>query len=508
MSEQTQNLDSSEQTQNIGVQLKPLFEVHNYNKIYKKLAIVTHTIDGELSFYQAIRDVPRFVPIIDFRYWKLITSVQDENIEPSEPEPSEPIEPEPTGPDYLCFTAENDNSSLRVQVIGAPLIVDTFSLEYSLDKETWTSVEFNNTSTDTYSNNVITSDVFEFDKDDKLYFRGNNIDGTFKKNDDESAYNQLGYIANFVSGDMNNPSIFSVSGDLQTLVDETGEDKEHGCFYNLFNYHVCWLYIITPPDLTATKLNGYMYTGLFSDQMYLKRAANITQISTTDLLNRNDFDDLYFSIEGEYTGSKGAFSYMYNNCISLEDCSEFNNITCETEDDYYDKLYDHFNSTYLGTYVKISNDGGVTLNGFDNLSINPDTCGADNIDFAQYVLNAYRGVCNELKIIDLTTSNENAADARISGIDSWSKFFTKTLSDNDNLEGIITAYNVTDNVGSNCSIGNLSIFDSTTSSSIPLKVYKSYDEENWTDVSDGIQNNTLAITLEDKPLTVYKIVKP
>ena len=489
----------SEEVQNTSVQLKELFKEHDYNKLYKHLAVVTHTINEKLSVYQAIRNVPRFVKITNTRYWKLITNVQDESVEPSEPS-----EPEPTGPDYLCFTAENDNSSLRVQVVGAPLIVDTFALEYSLDKETWTSVEFNNTSIDTYSNNVITSDVFEFDKDDKLYFRGNNIDGTFKINDDESAYNQLGYIANFVSGDTDNPSVFSVSGDLQTLVDETGEDKEHGCFSNLFNYNLCYLYITTAPDLTATKISNYMYVGLFSNQYLLKRVANIAQIHTTDL--PVEYEDKYIELDN-YMGGGGSFVAMYYNCISLENYSEFNNITCETYDDY-NIIYSHFNMIYAGTYIKIYNDESDTLNGFDNLNIDSNVYYGGNKYFATSNINSYRSACNELKIIDYTVNEDNESYVSISGLQVWSKFFTNTLYDRQNLEVIINAYNATDYIDNTCTISNIFITIQEPYQVVPCKVYRSYDEENWTDVSNSIQDNSLRITIEDKPLTVYKIVKP
>jgi len=64
---------------NIAAQLKPLFPKHNFNKLYYEQDVVTFTINGELGFYQAIRNVPRFVKITDRRYWNLLTTGIEEN---------------------------------------------------------------------------------------------------------------------------------------------------------------------------------------------------------------------------------------------------------------------------------------------------------------------------------------------------------------------------------------------------------------------------------------------
>jgi len=80
----------SEENNDIRVQLAALFEEHDYNKRYERLSVVYYMINGKIEFYQAIKDVPRKIPISDKDYWTLATiSVSQDNYSPGGDNPSD-----------------------------------------------------------------------------------------------------------------------------------------------------------------------------------------------------------------------------------------------------------------------------------------------------------------------------------------------------------------------------------------------------------------------------------
>lgn len=54
----------------INSSLKTLFQEHDYERTYKELTIVTHTVGDVIDFYIAKQNVPRHISIEDKHYWK------------------------------------------------------------------------------------------------------------------------------------------------------------------------------------------------------------------------------------------------------------------------------------------------------------------------------------------------------------------------------------------------------------------------------------------------------
>lgn len=354
---------------NIKDELKALFKEHDYNQLYYKQDIVTYQINGTTNFYQAIRNVPRYVPITDRTYWNQL------NIE----EDSVPI----GDVDYLCFTAQNDGANLCLAGVTMGVNVDdVFSLEYSTDKANWEALEFNVMQEQNGTTMLISSPI-EFAEGDKVYFRGDNINGTTAMD-----YNSnTGYMFVFTST-TEDPSFFAVSGDLQTIVDKTGQDKEHGNFgdgdgeISLFIHNSnapfpMSLYITTAPDLTATTLLPTKYANLFNGQAALTKPANMPSFTTSDLPSLGDIP-------------VGCFANMYDGCDSLEEPADFNDLTITSQDDVYRIGY-NLQNIYKNTHFNITDNNGETLNGFAGLTFPYDSLGFTSYDFADSCLNNTNG---------------------------------------------------------------------------------------------------------------------
>ena len=58
------------ETENIREELKELFPEHNPKKSYKELSVVYTEIDGDIDFYQAIKQVPCNISIRNTNFWK------------------------------------------------------------------------------------------------------------------------------------------------------------------------------------------------------------------------------------------------------------------------------------------------------------------------------------------------------------------------------------------------------------------------------------------------------
>lgn len=54
----------------INSSLKTLFQEHDYERTYKELTVVTHTVGDVIDFYIAKQSVPRHISIEDKHYWK------------------------------------------------------------------------------------------------------------------------------------------------------------------------------------------------------------------------------------------------------------------------------------------------------------------------------------------------------------------------------------------------------------------------------------------------------
>ena len=138
--------------------------------------------------------------------------------------------------DYLCFTADEANDTISLNKYGTP---STISLEYSVDKKTWTEYTWDgNTGATITLANV----------GDSVYFRGNN--DTFSTSYDN--YYNFQFSA-----------LTRASGNIMSLLDKQFRKKEvtEYCFNVLF-YNCTSL--TTAPELPATTLAESSYYNMFS----------------------------------------------------------------------------------------------------------------------------------------------------------------------------------------------------------------------------------------------------
>ena len=135
---------------------------------------------------------------------------------------------------YLCFTAEEVDSTISMSVDGTPTKGQAF--EISIDGETWSA--FIPGVTDITLSNV----------GDKVYFRGDNT----TVNESTSTY-----YAFVMTGKI------SASGNVMSLLDKTCQSKvilNDSCYYNMF--HGCTS-LTTAPELPATSLASSCYNSMF-----------------------------------------------------------------------------------------------------------------------------------------------------------------------------------------------------------------------------------------------------
>ena len=138
--------------------------------------------------------------------------------------------------DYLCFTADEANDTISLNKYGTP---STISLEYSVDKKTWTEY--------TWNGNVGAS-ITLANVGDSVYFRGNN--DTFSTSYDN--YYNFQFSA-----------LTRASGNIMSLLDKQFRKKEvtEYCFNVLF-YNCTSL--TTAPELPATTIRESSYYNMFS----------------------------------------------------------------------------------------------------------------------------------------------------------------------------------------------------------------------------------------------------
>ena len=135
---------------------------------------------------------------------------------------------------YLCFTAEEVDSTISMSVNGTPTKGQAF--EISIDGETWSA--FIPGVTDITLSNV----------GDKVYFRGDNT----TVNESISTY-----YAFVMTGKI------SASGNVMSLLDKTCQSKvilNDSCFYSMFRGCTS---LTTAPELPATSLADSCYEEMF-----------------------------------------------------------------------------------------------------------------------------------------------------------------------------------------------------------------------------------------------------
>ena len=284
--------------------------------------------------------------------------------------------PEPSGePDYICFTANKAGATLRMMGgYSEDYTGPDFALEYSTDGENWQPWTF--TKGDPEDGTIpCASDTLTFNSvGDKVYFRGNNTEGTSYFD----VVNEIDYYLFMFVGAVGTSTLdneFAVTGDLQTIVKDDGTDKEHGCFgafeTGLFNSYpdveipTGYMLITSAPDLTATTLVPFKYSCLFMNQTLLTQPANMPLFSLSDL-PLIDF--------GEEVDPGYAFYYMYYGCSSLTSPCDFSGIVVTTEEDAPIDEIDLYRTSnvvgiYYGTTFDITSDDGLSgLVGMSNIN--------------------------------------------------------------------------------------------------------------------------------------------
>lgn len=266
------------------------------------------------------------------------------------------------GPDYLCFTALQPDLTLNLEgEYSETYDGDDFGLEYSSDGQNWSNLGF--TKGELIDGSIpCVSDTLVFNHSgDKVYFRGNNPLGTCSFDPIIDPYGHGGYGFTFKGTSIPGSGSFEVTGDIQTIVDKDGEDKEHGCFAGLFaNNDGSGILITSAPDLTATALVPSKYLSMFANQTYLTIPANMASFTFNDIpLNEKD---------GRiYPAFCFASMYYYS---GLEYPADFNGLhlsgmLTETENyrlESFLEIYDNTENLF------ITNDNGETLIGFSGFS--------------------------------------------------------------------------------------------------------------------------------------------
>ena len=191
-------------------------------------------------------------------------------------------------PSYLTFTALEDNCSIGFYNNSNSSITPT--IEYSFDKNTWST---------------LTDDNVSIEKGSEMYCRGINPDGI------SGGYGQSGY--NYFTGE----GQFNVSGDIMSLINyETPPKTMVGTFYNLFG-----------GDGTSPRDN---FVDIVDASKLLLSAKTLT-----DDCYANMFDSCTSMIYGPQIKAEvlAPFCYykMFYNCTSLTTAPDLSATTMEKE---------------------------------------------------------------------------------------------------------------------------------------------------------------------------------
>ena len=197
-------------------------------------------------------------------------------------------EPGPVG-DWLCFTAEQDGSTLRLDKVGSPAEI---YLETSTDGSTWKDYNWSDNTGDEYTNLSV---------GDKIYFRAKTENQTIGSSNSN-------YYKFIMSGKI------SASGNIQTLLKADGSrtDVPNNCYNNMFNGCTS---LTTAPKLPATTLSNNCYYQMF--------------LSCSSL---TDAPELPATTLAEY-----CYSSMFSSCTSLTTAPELPATTLA--DDCYDSMF-------------------------------------------------------------------------------------------------------------------------------------------------------------------------
>lgn len=195
---------------------------------------------------------------------------------------------------YLCFTAEQANSTVGTTIKGtvSPLPV----LEYSTDGTNWSNFALGNGGTIVTLANV----------GDKVYLRGNNNSFSMSS-------------SNYVRFEMTGK--IAASGNIMSLLDKTCESVT---IPNVYCYEYMFqgcTSLTTPPELPATTLADYCYYFMFAGCTSLTTAPELPATTLTTECYRSMFSgctSLTTAPELPATAlARQCYNLMFYNCTSL-----------------------------------------------------------------------------------------------------------------------------------------------------------------------------------------------
>lgn len=201
----------------------------------------------------------------------------------------------PSNP-WLCFTAEESNSTVAMAANGS---APSVSLEYSTDGSTWSPFV------------VGTTTVTLANIGDKVYVRatsaGNTGMGTSTSNFNK--FVMTGKIA--------------ASGNVDTLLDQNGNPTlTSNCYMNLF--YGCSS-LTTAPSLPATTLANYCYYGMFSSCTQLTSAPTLPATTLANYCYQRMFSNCTSLTTAPALPATTLVSSCYSNMFL--NCSNLSSIT-------------------------------------------------------------------------------------------------------------------------------------------------------------------------------------
>ena len=203
--------------------------------------------------------------------------------------------------DWLCFTAEQDGSSFRLDKVGTPAEI---YLETSIDEGvTWKDYTWLESTGDEYTN---------LNVGDKVYIRAKTENQTIgSSNTDYYQFKMTGKIA--------------ASGNIQALLKANGSrtDAPSNCYNNMFNGCSS---LTQAPELPATTLANSCYGNMFYNCSSLTTAP---ELPATTLAN-SCYGNMFYNCKSltkapelpATTLANSCYKYMFRYCSSLTSAPE------------------------------------------------------------------------------------------------------------------------------------------------------------------------------------------
>ena len=203
----------------------------------------------------------------------------------------------PDTTDYLCFTAEQANSTVWMVKQGDT--PPTINLEYSVDKKNWTEYTWNDKTGAT---------ITLVNIGDKVWWRGDNT--AFSSDVNNYKFTMTGSI--------------EASGNVMSLLDKTCKSvtiPTAYCFFYLLSWNEA---LKTAPELPATKLANHCYNRMFMGCSSLTTAPELP--ATT--LAEHCYDGMFSNCTSLTTAPELPATTLANSCYSqmFGNCTKINKV--------------------------------------------------------------------------------------------------------------------------------------------------------------------------------------